>query len=65
MAILCRVLAELAARPEAAPTLAALCVDLGKELGEYLLQQLDWVLQVNNNAAAGAVGADTMHPSVV
>jgi hypothetical protein len=40
------VLAELAARPEASGTLCALCSEAGRGVADYLLQQLDWVLQV-------------------
>lgn len=38
-------LAELLLRPTAAPELTSLVWAMGKGLGEYLLQQVGWVLQ--------------------
>ena len=43
-----QVLAQLLRTPHAGATLAALTCDLGKGCGEYLLQQVDWVLQVGS-----------------
>ncbi|GAB4822184.1 hypothetical protein N2152v2_009230 [Parachlorella kessleri] len=40
-----RILAELAERPQSAGVLCALCSEAGRGLADYLLQQLDWVLQ--------------------
>lgn len=43
---LCQVLATLLEKPEKGALLARLVWALGRGIGEYLLQQADWLLQV-------------------